>query len=79
MKGYFTTAEAAGRLGVCRSRVLALIAAGRLPTVQVYPRGPHLIRPRDLRLVAERRPGRPPTKRVKKNDNPPWIRDTTNQ
>jgi excisionase family DNA binding protein len=54
---FLTTADVAERLGVTQARVRALIAAGRLPSKQ-YGRD-HLIRERDLELVADRRPGRP--------------------
>ncbi len=53
-----TTSEVAGRLGVSLRRVRALIEAGRLPSVQ-YGRD-HLIKEADLKLVADRKPGRPP-------------------
>ena len=55
--GKLTTAEVADRLGVTRARVLALIRAGRLPTVRAGPL--HLIDPEDLEKVAVRKPGRP--------------------
>ncbi len=53
-----TTPEVAERLRVSVRRVLALIEAGRLPSQQ-YGRD-HLIREADLKLVANRKPGRPP-------------------
>jgi excisionase family DNA binding protein len=59
-----TTVEVAERLGVHRSRVHALIAAGRLPA-QKYG-NVYLVKESDLKLVAERKPGRPPTKAGKK-------------
>jgi excisionase family DNA binding protein len=52
-----TTAQAAERLGVSQRRVVALIRAGRLPTVRAGLI--HLIDPADLQLVKERKPGRP--------------------
>lgn len=53
-----TTPEVATRLKVSTRRVLALIQDGRLPSTQ-YGRD-HLVKESDLKLVAERKPGRPP-------------------
>jgi excisionase family DNA binding protein len=58
MKGLMTTREVAERLGVTQSRVRALIQSGRLPSEQ-YGRD-HLIKESDLKLVEDRKPGRPP-------------------
>jgi excisionase family DNA binding protein len=61
---FLTTSEAAERLGVTRWRVNALIKAGRLKAEkkgQIY-----LIAESDLAAVAERKPGRPSTKKVSK-------------
>ncbi|HEV2862581.1 MAG TPA: helix-turn-helix domain-containing protein [Pyrinomonadaceae bacterium] len=52
-----TTSEVAERLNVSMRRVRALIEAGRLPSKQ-FGRD-HLIKESDLKLVAERKPGRP--------------------
>jgi excisionase family DNA binding protein len=52
-----TTPQVADRLGVSVRRVQALIHDGRLPSQQ-FGRD-HLIKERDLKLVANRRPGRP--------------------
>jgi excisionase family DNA binding protein len=52
-----TTEEVAGRLGVTATRVRAMIAAGRLPAEKygvVY-----LIKESDLKLVEDRKVGRP--------------------
>ena len=57
-KGLLTTKEVAERLGVTQSRVRALIQSGRLPSQQ-YGRD-HLIKESDLKLVQDRKPGRPP-------------------
>ena len=54
--------EAAAKLGVSRRRVLALIGDGRLPTVRVGDM--HLIDPKDLDKVKERKTGRPPLANV---------------
>jgi excisionase family DNA binding protein len=51
------TREAAKRLGVTQARVRALIKAGRLPSQQ-FGRD-HLIEVNDLKLVEDRKPGRP--------------------
>lgn len=55
--GMMTTKEAADRLGVSMRRVRALIESGRLPSTQ-YGRD-HLIKESDLKLVEDRRSGRP--------------------
>jgi len=60
-----TTSEVAERLNVSMRRVRALIEAGRLPSKQ-FGRD-HLIKESDLKLVAERKPGRP----VKQGKNNP--------
>ena len=53
-----TTAQAAETLHISRSRILKLIAAGRLPATKNGR--DWLIRPEDLDLVKVRKPGRPP-------------------
>jgi excisionase family DNA binding protein len=53
-----TTEQAAERLGVTPSRVRVLIRSGRLPA-QRFGRS-HVINEADLKLVAERKTGRPP-------------------
>lgn len=59
-----TTAEVAERLGVHRTRVNVLIKNGRLPAQQ-FGRA-YLVNEKDLRLVENRKTGRPP-KDKKKN------------
>ena len=54
-----STPEVADRLGVTVSRVQALIWAGRLPAQKVGR--DYVIREEDLRLVKDRKPGRPPS------------------
>lgn len=54
-----STTEVAARLNVTPQRVRALIAAGRLPARKVGR--DHLIEESDLALVADRKPGRPPS------------------
>jgi excisionase family DNA binding protein len=53
-----TTPEVAERLGISTRRVLALIYAGRLPSQQ-FGRD-HLVKESDLKLVEDRKVGRPP-------------------
>ncbi|MEJ7711081.1 MAG: helix-turn-helix domain-containing protein [Pyrinomonadaceae bacterium] len=52
-----TTADAAERLGIHQTRVQVLIRGGRLPAQMLG--GTYLINEDDLRLVADRKPGRP--------------------
>lgn len=53
-----TTQQTADKLGVHRSRVHALIKAGRLPAQKFG--NVYMIKDTDLRLVEERKVGRPP-------------------
>jgi excisionase family DNA binding protein len=53
-----TTQQAADKLGVHRSRVHALIKAGRLPAQKFG--NVYMIKEADLKLVEERKTGRPP-------------------
>ncbi len=57
-----SSAEAAKKLGVHITRVQVLIREGRLPAKLVGRT--YVIEEPDLRLVAERKPGRPPRKSV---------------
>lgn len=52
-----TTKEVAERLGVTVKRVQQLIAAGRLPAEKMGR--DYFIKEADLKLVADRKPGRP--------------------
>lgn len=54
-----TTKEAAERLGITQRRINALIKSGKLPA-QIFG-GSWMIEEKDLALVAERKPGRPPS------------------
>ncbi len=54
---FLTTKQAAEKLGITPRRVQALIEAGRLPA-QKFGRD-YMIREKDLRLVKERKVGRP--------------------
>lgn len=58
MKGYITTDEAAQKLGVSVRRIVALINSGDLPSSRVGRS--HVIKESDLKLVENRKPGRPP-------------------
>ena len=58
MKEFLTTNEAAERLGVSSIRVRQLIAEGRLPAQKFGTA--HMIKVSDLKLVEDRKPGRPP-------------------
>ena len=60
-----STREAADRLGVSVLRVQQLIWAGRLPAQKVGR--DYVINESDLKLVGDRKPGRPP-KQASKND-----------
>jgi excisionase family DNA binding protein len=55
--GFLTTKQAAKRLGITPRRVQALIEAGRLPA-QKFGRD-YMIQEADLKLVEERKVGRP--------------------
>ena len=58
---YLTTSEVAELLGVTRRRVVAMITAGRLPA-QIMGSGQrpvYLVARADLKLVKNRKPGRP--------------------
>lgn len=58
-----TTKEVAGRLGVSVRRVHALIQAERLPA-EKFGRD-YMIKEEDLKLVQDRKPGRPPKAKAK--------------
>jgi excisionase family DNA binding protein len=59
-----TALEAAARLGVSKRRVIALIEAGRLPAERFG--NAYVIKESDLKLVEDRKPGRPPKQASKK-------------
>jgi excisionase family DNA binding protein len=54
---FLTTKEAAQKLGITPRRVVALVTAGRLPA-QKFGRD-YMIREADLKLVQDRKVGRP--------------------
>ncbi len=57
VKGYITTQQASERLGVSVRRVVALINSGNLPSIRIGRS--HVIKESDLKLVTDRKPGRP--------------------
>jgi excisionase family DNA binding protein len=57
-KGLLTTAQAAEKLGLHRTRINAMIKAKRLPAEKIGR--DYFIKESDLKLVADRKPGRPP-------------------
>lgn len=61
-----STREAADRLGISKVRVTILIKEGRLPAERVGER--FIIKESDLKLVADRKPGRPPKQASKKKE-----------
>ena len=61
-----TTIEAATRLGLSKPRITALIRAGRLPAERFG--NAYMIKESDLKLVEDRKPGRP-KKALKKESN----------
>lgn len=56
--GLISTSEAAERLGVHITRVQVLIREGRLPAQKIG--GTYVVNEDDLKLVGDRKPGRPP-------------------
>lgn len=58
MRDVLTTKEAAERLGISRRRINDFINEGRLPAEKVGR--DHLIKVPDLKLIEDRKPGRPP-------------------
>jgi excisionase family DNA binding protein len=64
MRDMLTTKEAAARLGISRRRVNDFINEARLPA-EKFGRD-HLIKESDLKLVEDRKPGRPPKAKEEK-------------
>ena len=62
-----STNEAADRLGITRRRIVALILDGRL-TAQKVGRD-YVIDEKDLKLVEDRKPGRPPKAKAAKTES----------
>ncbi len=60
-----STPQVAERLGITVARIQALIWAGRLPAQKVGR--DYVIQEEDLKLVKDRKPGRPPLKKATKS------------
>jgi excisionase family DNA binding protein len=58
IEGYITTKQAAEKLGVSEGRIRQFVAEGRLPAMKVGQT--NLVKESDLKLVKERKTGRPP-------------------
>lgn len=58
LEGFLTTKEVAEKLGVSVGRVQQLIAEGRLPATKIGQT--NLVKESDLKLVEDRKIGRPP-------------------
>ena len=63
-----TTQDAADRLGVHRSRIHALIQAGRLPAQKFG--SVYMIKEEDLKLVEDRKVGRPRKAQTETGEKP---------
>jgi len=72
---YLSTQQAADRLGIDASGVRRLILTGRLPAAKVGR--DHLIKVSDLALVANRKVGRPATKKATSDTSKPAKRRAT--
>ncbi len=62
LKGFLTTKEVAERLAVSVGRIQQLIAEGRLPATKIGQT--NLVKESDLKLVQDRKTGRPPKVKV---------------
>jgi len=60
MKDLISSKEAAEKLGISLRRVQALITSGKLPAQKIG--NSYVVQEKDLALVRERTPGRPPKK-----------------
>lgn len=58
VEGFLTTKEVAEKLGVSVGRIQQLIAEGRLPATKIGQT--NLVKETDLKLVQDRKTGRPP-------------------
>lgn len=58
LEGFLTTKEVAEKLGVSVGRVQQLVAEGRLPATKIGQT--NLVKEADLKLVENRKTGRPP-------------------
>ncbi len=64
LEGFLTTKEVAEKLGVSVGRVQQFIAEGRLPATKIGQT--NLVKESDLKLVQDRKAGRPTKKEDKK-------------
>ncbi len=64
MSNLLSTNEVAEKLGVTPIRIRAMIRAGRLPAQKIGR--DYIIKESDLKLVEDRKPGRPPKDTSKK-------------
>ena len=58
LEGFLTTKQVAEKLGVSVGRVQQLIAEGRLPATKIGQT--NLVKESDLKLIEDRKTGRPP-------------------
>ncbi len=58
LEGFLTTKEVAVKLGVSVGRIQQFIAEGRLPATKIGQT--NLVKESDLKLVQDRKTGRPP-------------------
>lgn len=63
LEGFLTTKEVAEKLGVSVGRVQQLIAEERLPATKIGQT--NLVKENDLKLVQDRKTGRPKSKKIK--------------
>jgi len=64
LEGFLTTKEVAEKLGVSVGRIQQFIAEGRLPATKIGQT--NLVKESDLKLVQDRKTGRPTKKEDKK-------------
>ena len=62
LEGFLTTKKVAEKLGVSVGRVQQFIAEGRLPATKIGQT--NLVKETDLKIVADRKTGRPSKKEV---------------
>ena len=67
LEGFLTTKEVAEKLGVSVGRVQQFIAQGRLPATKIGQT--NLVKESDLKLVEDRKTGRPPKVKDEKTAN----------
>ncbi|CAN5649123.1 hypothetical protein BH20ACI3_BH20ACI3_27910 [soil metagenome] len=74
MQGFLTTQEVAEKLGVTAGRVRQMIIDGQLPAIKVGR--DNLIKESDLKLVQDRKVGRPPKTKTVSDQKQPGSRTT---